>query len=51
MTKTFDLILRGGTVVTPGGEARVDIGVKGERIVEIGDLSAASADEIYSAEF
>ena len=49
MTKTFDLILRGGTVVTPGGEARVDIGVKGERIVEIGDLSAASADEIYDA--
>ena len=49
MTKTFDLILRGGTVVTPGGEARVDIGVKGERIVEIGDLSAASAAEIYDA--
>tara|TARA_R110000782_G_scaffold90636_2_gene173728 strand:- start:889 stop:2229 length:1341 start_codon:yes stop_codon:yes gene_type:complete len=49
MTKTFDLILRGGTVVTPGGEARLDIGVKGERIVEIGDLSAASADEIYDA--
>lgn len=49
MTKTFDLILHGGTVVTPGGEARVDIGVKGERIVEIGDLSAASADEIYEA--
>tara|TARA_R110000782_G_scaffold103997_1_gene191686 strand:+ start:2436 stop:3776 length:1341 start_codon:yes stop_codon:yes gene_type:complete len=49
MTKTFDLILRGGTVVTPGGEARVDIGVKGERIVEIGDLTAASADEIYEA--
>ena len=49
MTKTFDLILRGGTVVTPGGEARVDIGVKGERIVEIGDLTAASAHEIYDA--
>ena len=49
MTKTFDLILRGGTVVTPGGEARVDIGVRGERIAEIGDLSAASADEIYEA--
>ena len=49
MTKTFNLILRGGTVVTPGGEARVDIGVRGERIAEIGDLSAASADEIYEA--
>ena len=49
MTKTFDLILRGGTVVTPGGEARVDIGVRGERIVEIGDLSTASASETYDA--
>jgi dihydroorotase len=49
MNKTFDLILRGGTVVTPGGEARVDIGVRGERIVEIGDLSAASAAESYEA--
>ncbi|WP_373002624.1 dihydroorotase [Hyphomonas sp.] len=49
MSKTFDLILRGGTVVTPGGEARVDIGVRAERIAEIGDLSAASAGETYDA--
>lgn len=49
MNKTFDLILRGGTVVTPGGEARVDIGVRGERIVEIGDLPGASAGQTYDA--
>ncbi|MEH6410950.1 MAG: dihydroorotase [Hyphomonas sp.] len=49
MSKTFDLILRGGTVVTPGGEARTDIGVRGERIVAIGDLSGASAGETYDA--
>lgn len=49
MKKTFDLILRGGTLVTPGGEARADIGVQGERIVSIGDLSGASAGETYDA--
>jgi dihydroorotase-like cyclic amidohydrolase len=49
MTQIFDLILRGGTVVTPGGEARTDIGIIGERIVRIGDLSQASAGEIYGA--
>ena len=49
MSKTFDLILRGGTVVTPGGEARTDIGVRGERIVAIGDLTGASAGETYDA--
>ena len=45
----FDLILRGGTVVTPGGEARTDIGIIGERIARIGDLSQAAAGEIYGA--
>jgi dihydroorotase len=49
MTETFDLILRGGTVVTPGGEARTDIGIRGERIARIGDLSQAAAGEIYGA--
>lgn len=46
---TYDLILRGGTVVTPGGETRTDIGVRGERIVSIGDLTGASAGETYDA--
>ena len=49
MTQVFDLILRGGTVVTPGGEARTDIGIIGERIARIGDLSQAAAGEIYGA--
>ena len=49
MTKTYDLILKGGTVVSPGGEARADIGVTGERIAFIGDLSGASAGEVYDA--
>lgn len=49
MTKTYDLILRGGTVVSPGGEAVTDIGVIGETIAAIGDLSKADAGEVYDA--
>ena len=49
MTKTYDLILRGGIVVSPGGEHRADIGVRGERIAFIGDLSTADAAEVYDA--
>ncbi|MFN3314426.1 MAG: dihydroorotase [Hyphomonas sp.] len=49
MSQVFDLILRGGTVVTPGGAAETDIGVIGERIAHIGDLSQAAAGEIYGA--
>jgi dihydroorotase len=49
MTKTYDLILKNGTIVSPGGETRGDIGVTGERIAFIGDLSGASAGEIYDA--
>ena len=49
MTQTYDLILRGGMVVTPGGESQTDIGVIAERIAFIGDLSTADAGEIYDA--
>lgn len=46
MTATFDLILKGGTVVNHDGTALRDIGVRGGRIAAIGDLRQASADEI-----
>ena len=36
MPATFDLILRGGTVHTPGGPARADVGVRDGRIAGIG---------------
>ena len=49
MTKTYDLILRGGTIVSPGGEYQTDIGVNGERIAFMGDLSGVDAGEIYDA--
>lgn len=41
----FDLILRGGVLVNQDGVAPRDIGVVGETIAAIGDLSQASAGE------
>src|SRR6202012_2764077 len=46
MTQTFDTILKSGTVVNQDGEAVRDIGIRGGRIAEIGELSRASAAEI-----
>ncbi len=43
MTQTFDRILSGGTVVTPGGPQRIDIGITAERIAALGQLGRASA--------
>jgi dihydroorotase len=45
MGKTFDLLLKNGTVVNHDGEGLRDVGVAAGRIAEIGDLSRASAGE------
>lgn len=45
MPTTFDLILKGGTVVNHDGQGMRDVGVTNGRIVAIGDLSRASAGE------
>ena len=45
MTTTYDLILRGGTVVNQDGAGVRDVGVRAGRIAGLGDLSAASAGE------
>ncbi|MCO5159771.1 MAG: dihydroorotase [Mesorhizobium sp.] len=45
MSATFDLILRGGTVVNHDGEGARDVGVIAGRIHALGDLSRASAGE------
>ena len=45
MAQTYDLILKGGTVVNQDGEGARDIGVTGGRIAALGDLSQASAGE------
>lgn len=41
----FDLILRGGTVVNQDGIGLADLGVRGGKVAEIGDLSGRSAAE------
>ncbi len=45
MRASFDLLLKNGRVVTPGGEGEADIGVQNGRIMAIGDLAQASSDE------
>ena len=43
---SFDLILKGGTVVNQDGTGLRDVGVTGGRIAALGDLSRASAGEV-----
>jgi dihydroorotase len=50
MADTFDLVIRGATVVNHDGESIRDIAIAGERIAAIGDLgSAKAAAEIEAA--
>jgi dihydroorotase len=49
MPRSFDTILKGGTVVDHTGEGVRDIGILGAHIAEIGDLGAASAGETIDA--
>ena len=42
----YDTIFRGGTVVNHDGIHRTDIGVRGERITALGDLSEGTAEAI-----
>ncbi|RXR29016.1 dihydroorotase [Sphingobium fluviale] len=46
MPQTFDLILKSGTVHTPGGPVSADVGVRGGRIAEIGALRADAGEVI-----
>jgi dihydroorotase len=45
MADTYDLILKGGTVVNHDGEGARDIGIRGGKFAAIGDLALASAGE------
>ena len=46
MADSYDLILKGGTVVNHDGEALRDLGVRAGRFAGLGDLSRASAGEV-----
>jgi dihydroorotase len=47
--RSFDMILKGGTVVDHTGISPRDIGIRGGKIAEIGDLSRVDAGETISA--
>ena len=49
MTETYDLIVKGGTAVTPGGIAPADVGVADGRIAAIGTLDRSHAGEVFDA--
>lgn len=46
MTASYDLVLKGGTVVNQDGIGNRDIGVRGGRIAAIGNLAKAGAGEV-----
>lgn len=49
MIQTFDLIVRGGEVVNHAGRGAADIGVIAGKIAAVGDLTRASAGEVFDA--
>ena len=46
MAETYDLILKGGTVVNHDGEGARDLGIRAGRFAAIGDLTRAAAGEV-----
>ncbi len=49
MSETFDLVIRGATVVNHDGTVERDLGLRGGRIAGIGDLRSAKAAETLDA--
>jgi dihydroorotase len=49
VSDTYDLIVRGGEVVNHAGRGPADVGVRGGKIAAVGDLSQATAGEVFDA--
>ena len=49
MSQSCDLIVRGGTLVTPGGRVAADLAVRDGRIAGLGDFAKAGAAEVIDA--
>jgi len=49
VAQTYDLIVRGGEVANHAGRGPADVGVRDGRIAFVGDLSRASAGEVFDA--
>jgi len=50
MADKYDLVIRGGSVFTPGGLSEVDVAVAGGRIVAFGDFADTQALEVIDAQ-
>jgi N-acyl-D-aspartate/D-glutamate deacylase len=50
-TQHYDVVIAGGHVLDGSGNPwmRADVGIRGDRIVAVGDLSAATADRVIDA--
>ncbi|MFC6665351.1 amidohydrolase family protein [Deinococcus radiopugnans] len=46
---TFDLIIRGGTLVTPKGERRADLGISAGQIAEVSEEITAGGKELNAS--
>lgn len=49
MSETFDLVIRGGQVMTPGGLVSADLGVRGGKLAAIGAFAAAQGGRVIEA--
>ena len=49
MSQTYDLIVRGGTLVTPGGRVAADLAIRDGRIAGLGDHGNDRAAEVVDA--
>ena len=47
MADTYDLIIRGGTIVNHSGIGAGDIGIRDGRIAALGSISAAAGGDIF----
>ncbi len=50
MARTYDLVIKGGTVVNHDGRSTLDIGIVGGKIVKLGELDTSKAGEVIEAE-
>ena len=49
MAENFDLVFKGGTIVNQDGEGEADLGVRDDRIAEIGSIGASAAARTIDA--
>jgi len=49
VSENFDLIVAGGTCLTPGGRIEADVGVRAGRIAAIGSLDRGAAASVFEA--